>query len=110
MNYEMALKLKKAGFPRVGSVEISINNGVEEELWFPTLSDLIESCGIMFDMLYYRPTGSAMHDKKGAWFSRRTFPLTFTGIKNPDSRGSTPEEAVANLWLKLNAPKPSLNS
>lgn len=102
MNYEMALKLKKAGFPRVGSVEISINNGVEEELWFPTLSELIEACG----------NGIGVLERLGfQWIAREDHE---SGDEIPDGFrtgiGSTPEEAIVNLWLILNAPKPSLNS
>ena len=92
MNYELAIKLKEAGFPhvRVSSEKIWVNDDWQS----PTLSELIEACnkdGKTFSSLNYpekniwRATG--YHNKKDIY---------------GDCYGPTPEEAVANLWLEIN--------
>ena len=58
MNYELALELKKAGFPQEGKGELRNENGLSpmlangfplegeygEFVYFPTLEELIEGC------------------------------------------------------------------
>ena len=104
MKYELAKKLKDAGFPQypeddgcpgkalfwrreyVRDLEIGDN-----KFYIPTLEELIEACG---DDL-----NSITRTKKGTWvaLSYKLPPL------DPESiiYGKTPEEAVANLWLRL---------
>lgn len=78
MNYELALKLKEAGFPVKWYVD---NSGYD----LPTLSELIEECGEGFKF--------SLHRFIEGWFA---------DTKGHEGKGSTPEEAVANLWLELN--------
>lgn len=84
MNYELAKQLKEAGFPqsRDGVEFISIKG--QMEYFIPTLSELIEACGDSFEELT---------KIENNW--------VVTGGYQ-EGKGSTPEEAVANLWLELN--------
>jgi len=105
MNYELAKKLKDAGFPQNGKVvnkkaftfdgvgkEYAIED-TDEVFYFPTLSELIEACGDGFNVLIrstfltkgVKPEFRASSGSGGA----------------PSSEGKTPEEAVALLYLKL---------
>jgi len=97
MTYELAKELKAAGFP------------FKTDAWFKegdssinptaTLSELIEACGRDFWTLkrpqYKRHSWIAEAREYHALRYRGERPLT---IRN----GSTPEEAVARLWLALN--------
>lgn len=100
MNYELAKKLKDAGFPQGGRgwVFNLVDDGPEyDEVWttveYPTiqtraatLSELIAACGADFNML--------IRVDNEDWYAGN-----YTDIKKD---GTTPEEAVANLWLALN--------
>ena len=116
MDYELCKKLKEAGFPINGSgdfLERSIEideSGIitTNSVYVPTLSELIEACGDKFEWLGlykaepygYKDDEFFNRDKwvcgkwedsgcsEGSYFIEETF-------------GSTPEEAVANLWLEL---------
>lgn len=108
MNYELAKKLKDAGFPQRGSSFIFLHKNGQEQIrmslsdpiefkkdggvYGPTLSELIEACGLRFAEL-----------KK---FSEKNYTAICYAIKVGDTtmmcEGSTPEEAVAQLWLALN--------
>ena len=95
MTYELCKKLKEAGFPQ----QVSCNHHAAQncscyEDWRPTLSELIEACGERFKSLW-RHTGGTWTAEYG---TRRIAPR-----RRCD--GSTPEEAVACLWLALNKPK-----
>jgi hypothetical protein len=104
MTYELAKQLKDAGFPQ----------GVEEGAYFiyndgkrlegafktersaeiskvPTLSELIEACGFNFLSLN--------RSANGEWraYSNTEASAAVNNIKRVF--GSTPEEAVARLWL-----------
>lgn len=100
ISYDLAKKLKDAGYP--------IRNDVNHFCpgcycspsdILPTLSELIEACGDRFSSLG--------HFKEDNHWEAATF---FEGFKEGwqdrlgegVATGSTPEEAVANLWLKLN--------
>lgn len=84
MNYELALKLKTEGFePKHGWTHIPD----KPELYTPDiLSQLIEACGEDFWKIIL---------EDGEW-------LAYGGRSTRYIRGSTPEEAVARLWLELN--------
>lgn len=100
ISYELALKLKNAGFP-FKTTDWAQNEKIEKAFFLdepygrgyipPTLSELIEACGGYLEI------------KKGtdSWRS-------VTSFKFPDNAemdwqsGQTPEESVANLWLELN--------
>lgn len=118
MKYELAKELKDAGFPQndyLGSRFITELDQVWQRgadtqpqvssAYIPTLEEVIDACGVSFDKLFYRPTGTNMEDGKGSWYAVRSYPDGFpdTQIRVPQSRGATPTEAVANLWLALNA-------
>lgn len=90
MNFELAKKLKDAGFPVKEELD-----GFQGATWFtiPTLEELIEACGNDFVTL----------DKEEkvweAWGKYYCCDEHGEGRKN--ERGSTPLIAVANLWLAL---------
>lgn len=97
MNYELAKKLKDAGFKQGGDGGRIHADGCNwkdfpcAQPYTPTLSELIEACvgiGRNFNMSY--------KIEKGTWRATSYYDKTIQG------NGSTPEEAVANLWLALN--------
>lgn len=94
MTYELAKKLKDAGFPQEagenGNRVLSDSEG-ENEAIVPTLEELIEACGPEFRWL---------KNKKTFWFAQqRQHPNVLGDMK---TAGKTPSEAVARLWLALN--------
>lgn len=96
ISYELAKQLKDAGFPLIRMLEKK-ENGVyfstaEPKYFNPTLSELIEACREALDeIVIYITDGSV--EVKGA------NPLYGLDL---NIKGSTPEEAVAQLWLQLN--------
>ena len=127
MNYELALELKNAGFPQeykkttplmdwafdeeeelhllhedndtdwwIGNDYNHSDMSIEEvqKTWVkcPTLSELIEACGEGFADL-----NKSCH---GGWECNVEHFNSDTGF--PKTTGSTPEEAVAKLWLVIN--------
>lgn len=108
MNYELAKKLKDAGFPQ-DKCSVIVHSGLQSNdimatrAMAPSLSELIEACGSRFDYLE--------RGLDGRWYAyHENFGDSIEESIDDSGIGSTPEEAVANLWLSLNAPKPSLNS
>jgi hypothetical protein len=95
MTYELAKKLKDAGFYqseyRIGNrIYKKGNEGLAEYgAYIPTLSELIEACGEEFISLNkewkYKWQAFGKSDKWGGF-----------------EFGSIPEEAVALLWIALN--------
>lgn len=78
IDYELAKRLKDAGFP------FKHPGSKWSKYIFPTLSELVEACG------------------GNIWFG--SINESYIAIKNGISVNKrTREEAVANLWLKLNA-------
>lgn len=66
----------------------------------PTLDELIEACGEAFDALWFPPEGI---DGKTKWCVKPKFDWRKFVIGEHDwVEGSSPEIAVANLWLALN--------
>jgi hypothetical protein len=99
MNYEICKKLKDAGFLQGGNdcslCYIEPNgdlksdwNNSEDSAYIPTLSELIEACGGRFKTL----TKDKKHRDWIVWHDDEYQSFT----------DSTPEEAVARLWLSLN--------
>ncbi len=117
IDYELAKKLKDAGFPqkeygfygdgeryqfrethdpyepnnrtmwvRYYSEEW-IQNHLDEIVYFPSLSELIEACGSYFDFLQNKEDSYGWRAVSGG---------------GEEGSGSSPETAVANLWLALN--------
>lgn len=104
MTYELAKKLKDAGYPQKEHDDQELMDGITIEVpgdavYAPSLSELIEACGYGFGGLIRLHTGNfqamggalekAKHEGQG-FYSIQVF-------------GSTPEEAVAELWLALNS-------
>ena len=100
MNYELAKELKEAGFSQE---DIDYGRSFYEEgedTKNPTLSELIDACGWRFACV-----GKSVGEGKNDWYacagglySESPEELKYDLLKN----GSTPEEAVARLWLALN--------
>lgn len=107
IRYELAKELKDAGFPQGGPKEphcVQCNelalytrcyDHEKEYVFHPTLSELIEACGETLQSLYN--CGSA------GWEAIREDDKY--GDSKGFEKGSTPEEAVARLWLALNPKK-----
>jgi hypothetical protein len=96
MNYDTAKKLKEAGFPQTGSVIVSpMVRGYPAkppyDVTYPTLSELIEACK-MFTLRLSIEQHS--NDWRAGIYAEKD--------KGTFCCGSTPEEAVASLWLALN--------
>lgn len=107
MNYELALELKNAGFPlQECTLEGCYYSGDsldedDKNYHYPTLSELIEACGLYFGSLVQcqKPIGqiskylcNSYNDVAPIWVQ---------------TEGSTQEQAVAKLWLAINSPKQS---
>ncbi len=107
MDFVLAKKLKDAGYTfKLFPYEIK-NPGYHEWLLFdgekyefPTLSELIEACGKAFyELRRLNPEYHSMPIDGMVWeaSSPEVTPMLYVA--------STPEEAVANLWLALNEKK-----
>lgn len=104
MNYELAKRLKDAGFPqgqyRLGNRIYPNTDEYEEDgAHIPTLSELIEACGDRFDYLE--------RGVDGCWYAyHEVFPRDDKDLSGDIfGKGSTACEAVALLWLALNDKK-----
>lgn len=102
MNYELVKRLKDAGYPLKEK-----DHGGTPYQWveykLPTLSELIEACGSKFHELHHCTHGW-FEGEKNTW-RWTAYPHTrnqadFNALQ---FTGSTPEEAVAKLWLALNS-------
>ena len=100
-SYELAKKLRDAGFKQEGRGELISERGAyydfypEKNVYCPTFSELIEACGDKFEYL------NRVHG--GGWVAgTKDTPLEGTLDTSNYESGKTPEEAVANLWLELN--------
>lgn len=107
MNYELAKKLKDAGFPMkiaFGTIDLLPSDNPDYynhvHSYLPTLSELIESCGTDFSELHKKHINPVFHMVTKHEFISEWY---CTGGKDGElfSEGDTSEEAVANLWLKL---------
>lgn len=111
MNYDLAKKLKEAGFSQsvvygmkyyaAGIRKWCLFEDLETPIgveWYrvPTLSELIEACGTSLQKL----------ERAGTDFGGPCWAASALEGDSANGRyqtGQTPEEAVANLWLALNA-------
>ena len=118
MTYELAKELKDYGFNQLGNGFyrciheeriFDLKNGeksicdcryfpLQRCLYVPTLSELIEECGDNCRLLIKNPNNDW---EAGYGFDYYLYDNRINE-KRPSSIGNTPEEAVANLWLKLN--------
>lgn len=102
MTYQLVKQLKDAGYPQtyIGGDFWSnkwSSEGGYEAVYSPTLSELIEACGVSFWNL------EQGHNKDtGTWFCNFVTDCQ-VGSDEWESKGKTPEEAVAKLWLALNS-------
>ena len=95
-NYELAKKLKNAGFPVKEFEDHSINMVTGRTFDTPTLSELIEACDGRFNLNHF-PDHIYPNEQWEATLYRY-------GNSNEGKiivHGITPEEAVAHLWLAL---------
>ncbi len=105
LSYKTAKELERAGFRRKGFNESEISLLIGEEakekdvrnsILFTELSELIEACGNVEFRLHCYPKGFGLDVTGEPWYV----------IERPNwgdmPRCSTPEEAVAALWLALN--------
>jgi hypothetical protein len=110
MNYALAKQLKDAGFRQnvTGDGNFSMPDGsfqhpmdaakkYPQSCYVPTLSELIEACGKDFAFLAKADDGIEWK-ATAASFGR-------VGEMIISASGSTPEEAVAKLWLALQREK-----
>lgn len=98
MNYELAKKLKEAGFPQdIDDYDGYFWSGKNKNdlIIIPSLSKLIKVCGDRFDSLFNASVRENIDWKASAWKDETSSSLE-------EEHGKTPAEAVANLWLKLN--------
>lgn len=105
MKYELAKQLKDAGFPMEEAQGLFMVKepqddseewfelGLGEVYWKPTLSELIEACGDLFQVLWKRSDG---------WITKCWSGGDDKMFNFHEALGSTPEEAVAKLWLAIN--------
>lgn len=99
ISYELAKSLKDAGFPQPDGHArgiLSFKGSFVDEAYIPTLSELIEACGDRFHCLVHEMNGGIDSDRE-FWSAGTTRDVTDW------QNGSTPEEAVAQLYLKLHA-------
>lgn len=101
MDYELAKKLKDAGFPQTGLSQCThdIHGGikdcqcqVEDFAFIPSLESLVEACGEKL---------GEMESVTVQFYPKKQVAYAYIKI-NEASSGPTPLIAVANLWLKLN--------
>jgi hypothetical protein len=113
LSYETAKRLKDAGFPQK-YINITDRNCEDPQhssfshmggccgCFTPTLSELIEACGEDVDALL-----RGLSEDMGEWFAGRwQTGEDGDGVWSryePHGFGSTPEEAVAELWLALHS-------
>lgn len=95
MNYELAQRLKDAGFPQHNEENNTVLAGMPQA-YIPNLSELIETCGKCQFELKQWPIWEARAHVSG---------LMGIAWQHIIKTGSTPEEAVAHLWLALNEKK-----
>ncbi len=109
MNYELAKKLKDAGFPQDFNVmepdwiweeDTTLSQRIEDtginklKIKLPMLSELIEACGDDFESL---------NKTKKGWEAWGTYWCCDEhGEGKKIENGPTPDVAMAKLWLALN--------
>lgn len=108
MTYELAKELTDAGFSQEG-FGMHWNGSVFttqdiEGVYAPTLSELIEACGDRFQNVNLTSGLMSMRNKETLFWEACAYIKgeTYTTWQNEDCKYSSPEEAIANLWLALN--------
>jgi hypothetical protein len=86
MTSKLLKQLKDAGFPELDPHQLWVRDR-SNGFTIPSLSELVEAC----DLPFY------LHcNVKGYWYAYNS-----KHSESVKGEGSTPEEAVANLWLAL---------
>lgn len=109
---ELAKELKENGFPQIWPQEdyIEIHDALKiqeikdkykTDFYLPSLSELIEACGGAFESMDYR-IRTRNDQINRIWMAFGIEMEPWNPASNAHGEGSFPEEAVANLWLKLN--------
>ncbi len=107
MNEKLALSLRDAGYPQ-GQMPYYDSEGyihrseeeIENWVYEPSLSELIEACGDGFPALQRSNMWRGTYNPDG--------PKEFVGLRwfidlgDTLIEGETPEEAVAVLWMSIN--------
>lgn len=92
LTYQKVIELKDNGFPTKSIWFGEDPTGSKFLLGAPSLSELIEACGIKFDSL--------IKNSEGVWEAEGEdcgeFSFLYFG------KGDSPEIAIANLWLDMN--------
>lgn len=98
ITYELAKNLKEAGYPQGYNPKYDTGSGGApgSDIRTPTLSELIEAC-VQDD---FRLIGCSIL-KRPFWIATSISSIE-QGDKLYQGTASTPEEAVARLWLALN--------
>lgn len=111
ITYELAKKLKDAGFPQEILNEVSIR-GLDartrsyhrnQDIYYPTLEELIEACGeegFEFLSVLKKASKNPSCGSPSVW--QAAGPSDGMGENRQEGFGDSPSEAVANLWLALN--------
>lgn len=108
MNYETAKKLKEAGYSQTMRSGTIVTDGLLYEdnegphmdnAYAPTLSELIEACPKIHPQEGYIFNFN-LNWYEGRWYAEYEF--TDGWCEGEGGTGSTPEIAVANLWLAIN--------
>lgn len=103
MNYELAKQLKDAGYPEPDNIESAQGDMVlgDDLVYRPTLEELSEACkkSYHYDGYVYSFVIKYVEEEKPYWFAG--YEYTDGWDEGPEGYGETPNEAVANLWLKL---------
>ena len=130
ISYELAKKLKDAGFPQdsthfimrkysLDNVPViwerppegidvtTLSGSLEWEVALPLLEELIEACGKDFEKLHQfkKLDGEEIELWKKIWGDDTPLPLWGAFSYSHVCYGKTSEEAVARLWLKLHEKK-----
>lgn len=100
MEYELAKRLKDAGFPQkersiiVGNEDsfVADMGHLDQYFYIPTLEELIEACGEDFRALFHKVK---IGGKMWNWCAEAFLDDEYAEY------GDTPSIAVANLWLSL---------
>jgi hypothetical protein len=100
MDYQLAKRLKDAGFPQkegngFSGIIAHVEGVADDTVYYPALEELIEACGINLS-IHAKVQISGTNE-----FINEAFAMV-DGKPFPTS-GSTTTEAVARLWLALHA-------
>lgn len=104
MNYELAKELKDAGFPQeCHGYKIFSSENLP---YYPNLSELIEACGYKLRAIQREDYEDELYDietpNEKKWCAVKEWYEFYPPAVEIGEYGSTPEEAVARLWLTLN--------